>query len=61
MGNLIFSGFVAFLVAMAIGFSSAMATVVVVALVIGCIVLAFAIIVGYAVKVVERDDRERGL
>ena len=50
----------AFLVALATGFSSAMATIVVAALVVGCVVLAPAIILGYAVKAAERDDRERG-
>jgi len=52
---------VMFLVALAIGFSDTMAAIVVAALVIGCVVLAPAIIMGYAVKAAERDDRERGL
>jgi sugar phosphate permease len=52
---------VAFLVALATDFSSAMAAIVVTALVVGCVVLAPAIIMGYAVKAAERDDRERGL
>ncbi len=42
-------------------FSSAIATAVVVCLVGGSIVLAPAIILGYAVRAAERDDRERGL
>jgi phosphotransferase system glucose/maltose/N-acetylglucosamine-specific IIC component len=51
---------VVFLIAIAVGFSSRLATVVVVALIVGCVVLAPAIILGYAVKAAERDDRERG-
>jgi len=49
-----------FFIAFAIGFSPAMATSVIVALVIGCVLLAPSIIVGYAVKAAERDDREHG-
>ena len=30
-------------------------------LVIGCVLLAPSIILGYAVKAADRDDRERGL
>ena len=52
---------VAFLVALATDFNSTMATVVIASLTIGCVVLAPAIIVGYAVKAAERDDREHGL
>jgi hypothetical protein len=51
---LFFVGFVA-------GFSSAMVTIVVAALLIGSLVLAPAIVFGYAVKAAEREDRERGL
>jgi hypothetical protein len=49
-----------FFIAFAVGFSSTMATLVIVAFVIGCVLLAPSIIVGYAVKAAERDDRERG-
>jgi uncharacterized membrane protein HdeD (DUF308 family) len=42
-------------------FSEPLATAVIVALVLGCVLLAPAIILGYAVKAAERDDRERGL
>ena len=49
-----------FVIAFALGFSAVMATLVIVALVIGCILLAPSIILGYAVKAAERDDRERG-
>ena len=49
-----------FFIAFAVGFSSTMATLVIVSFVAGCILLAPSIIVGYAVKAAERDDRERG-
>ncbi len=42
-------------------FSSLLATTVIVLLVAGCVVLAPSIILGYAVRAAERDDRERGL
>ena len=38
-----------------------MATVVTVSFIIGCVLLAPSIIIGYAVKAAERDDVERGL
>jgi hypothetical protein len=43
------------------GFSSGMVTAVVAALVAGSLVLAPAIVVGYAVRAADRDDRERGI
>ncbi len=49
-----------FVIAFAVGFSSTMASLVIVSFVIGCILLAPSIIIGYAVKAAERDDRERG-
>lgn len=49
-----------FIIAFVLGFSSTMATLVIVSFVIGCVLLAPSIIVGYAVKAAERDDRERG-
>ncbi len=49
-----------FFIAFAVGFSSTMATLIVVALIIGCVLLAPSIILGYAVKAAERDDAERG-
>jgi UPF0716 family protein affecting phage T7 exclusion len=49
-----------FFIAFALGFSPTMATLVIVTFVIGCVLLAPSIIVGYAVKAAERDDRERG-
>jgi len=38
-----------------------MATIVTVALIAASILLAPAIVVGYAVKAADRDDRQRGL
>jgi ABC-type transport system involved in multi-copper enzyme maturation permease subunit len=50
-----------FLIGFAIGFSSTVATIVVIALLIGFALLAPSIVLGYAVKAAEREDRERGL
>ena len=50
-----------FFVALMIGFSATMAALVVVTLVAACVLLAPSIVLGYAVKAAERDDRERGL
>lgn len=50
-----------FFIAFAIGFSPTMATMTTASLVIGCVLLAPSIVIGYAVKAAERDDRERGL
>jgi hypothetical protein len=49
-----------FFIAFALGFSSTMAGLVIASLVIGCVLLAPSIVLGYAVKAAERDDRERG-
>ena len=50
-----------FFLAFAFGFTPTMATLIVATLVAGCVLLAPSIIIGYAVKAAERDDRERGL
>ena len=50
-----------FVIAFAVGFSGTMATLVIISFLIGCILLAPTIIIGYAVKAAEREDRERGL
>lgn len=50
-----------FVVGFVAGFSSGVVTAVVVALVAGSLVLAPAIVVGYAVRAADRDDRERGI
>ena len=51
----------AFVVGFVGGFDGLPGTVVVVSLVVGSVVLAPAIVFGYAVKAAEREDRERGL
>ncbi len=50
-----------FVLAFVFGFSSTMATLVVVSLVVSFVLLAPSIVLGYAVKAAERDDAERGL
>lgn len=61
VGYLFFAvAIVAFVLAFAFGFTNTMATIVIASLVIGSILLAPAIVLGYAVKAAERDDRERG-
>jgi hypothetical protein len=52
---------VAFLVGFAVGFRQALVTTVLVALALGSVFLAPAIVFGYAVRAAEREDRERGL
>lgn len=62
VGYLLFALAIAlFVIAFAIGFSSTMSTLVITSMVIGSILLAPAIVLGYAVKAAEREDRERGL
>ena len=50
-----------FFVALATGFSATMASLVIAALVAAFVLLAPSIVLGYAVKAAEREDRERGL
>ena len=52
---------VMFFVALVVGFSGVMATLVLVPLLVSFALLAPAIVIGYAVKAAERDDRERGI
>jgi heme/copper-type cytochrome/quinol oxidase subunit 3 len=51
---------VLFVVAVVVGFSPAMATAVTVTLIVSFVLLAPTIVLGYAVKAAERDDREHG-
>jgi ABC-type transport system involved in cytochrome bd biosynthesis fused ATPase/permease subunit len=51
---------VAFFVGVASGFTSAITAVVTVSMLATTLVLAPAIVFGYAVKAAEREDRERG-
>jgi hypothetical protein len=50
-----------FVIAFVLGFSAAMASLVVASLVASFVLLAPSIVLGYAVKAAERDDRDRGL
>jgi hypothetical protein len=50
-----------FFIALVLGFSATMAALVVVALVVAFLLLAPSIVLGYAVKAAEREDRERGV
>lgn len=62
LGYLCFAvAIVAFTVALVTDATSSLAGVVIAALVVGSILLAPAIVLGYAIKAAERDDRERGL
>ena len=50
-----------FIIGFAVSFNATVSAVVIGSLVIGSLLLAPAIVLGYAVKAAERDDRERGL
>lgn len=50
-----------FIIGFAISFNAAVSAIVIGSLVIGSLLLAPAIVLGYAVKAAEREDRERGL
>ena len=53
-------GLALFIIAFAVGFSAAMATLVLVSVFIGFALLLPSIILGWAVKAAAQDDRERG-
>ena len=50
-----------FVMAFVLGFSGPLVTVVTASMIAGSILLAPSIVLGYAVKAAEREDRERGL
>jgi uncharacterized membrane protein HdeD (DUF308 family) len=50
-----------FIIGFALGFTPPVVSLVVATLLIGCALLLPSIILGYAVKAAEREDRERGL
>ncbi|MGB8861892.1 MAG: hypothetical protein WCC60_21735 [Ilumatobacteraceae bacterium] len=50
-----------FVIGFAISFNGAVSAIVIGSLVIGSVLLAPAIVLGYGLKAAERDDRERGL
>jgi hypothetical protein len=52
---------VLFVVGFVVGFASGVVTAVVAVLVAGSMVLAPAIVVGYAVRAADREDRDRGI
>jgi hypothetical protein len=51
---------IVFFVALVTDFTAALATVITATLIAGCVLLAPAIILRYAVRAAEREDRERG-
>lgn len=60
LGYLLFGvAIVVFLVGFSIGYTDALVTVIVAALVVGSLVLAPAIVFGYGVRAADREDRER--
>jgi uncharacterized membrane protein len=60
-GYLLFgAAVVAFVVAFIVGFGPGWVTFIVACMVVGSILLAPAIVAGYAVKAAERDDLEHG-
>lgn len=62
IGYLLFGLAIAlFVIAFAISFNGTMVTLITICLVIGSILLAPSIVLGYAVKAAEREDRERGI
>ena len=52
---------VTFIIGFIVSFNGAVSAVVVASMIVGSVLLAPAIVLGYAVKAAERDDRERGL
>jgi VanZ family protein len=52
---------VTFVVGFLVSFNGAVSAIVVASMIIGSMLLAPAIVLGYAVKAAERDDRDRGL
>lgn len=62
IGYLFFAiAIVTFVVGFIVSFNGAVSAIVVASMIIGSVLLAPAIVLGYAVKAAERDDRERGL
>ena len=62
VGYLCFAlAFALFVIGFAIGFTGPVVAIIVGSMVVGSLLLAPSIVLGYAVKAAERDDRERGL
>ena len=53
-------GVAVFIIGFAIGFTAALVAIVVACLVIASVLLAPSIVLGYAVKAAEREDRQHG-
>jgi len=58
--GLFLAAIVLFLIGFATGFEGIVGTATIASLVVGSLVLAPAIVFGYAVKAAQRDDRQRG-
>ncbi len=52
---------VVFFIALATEFTDGKVTVITASMIVGSLLLAPAIVIGYAVKAAERDDRQRGI
>lgn len=52
---------VTFVIGFIVSFNGTVSAIVITSMIIGSAFLAPAIVLGYAVKAAERDDRERGL
>ena len=52
---------VTFVVGFIVSFNGTVSTIVIASMIVGSFLLAPAIVLGYAVKAAERDDRERGI
>ena len=50
-----------FIIGFIVSFNGTVSAIVVAAMIVGSVLLAPAIVLGYAVKAAERDDREHGL
>ncbi len=62
IGYLLWAAAIAtFVLGFALGFNGTVSAIVIGCLVVGGILLAPTIVIGYAVKAAERDDRERGI
>jgi len=62
IGYLLFGLAIAlFVIAFAISFNGTMVALITICLVVGSILLAPSIVIGYAVKAAEKEDRERGV
>jgi hypothetical protein len=62
LGYLFFGiAMVTFVIGFLVSFNGAVSAIVVTSMIIGSMLLAPAIVLGYAVKAAEREDRERGV